>query len=214
MEEKINPSDEDINEYLKEFKSLSFDELIALRKLQHEKIKSKMGNKSEIAESLEKDMEWFTKINKLSMELFEKPVNQISNLQMDKVFSMDKAKNSKNAKIAACPVVSINIPFTKGVGGTTNLSITSIREVSQPGSPTDCDCQIAFATSNTNFRKLKPTSFAAGTLLNFFNNRVSGRQFSGVGAGTYPVFGKSRVNIVYFNGGCNALSGQFTLSNN
>ena len=66
IEEKINPSDEDINEYLKEFKSLSFDELIALRKLQHEKIKSKMGNKSEIAESLEKDIRKSLKLTKLS----------------------------------------------------------------------------------------------------------------------------------------------------
>jgi hypothetical protein len=217
MTEKVNPSDEDINEYVEGFKKLSFDESIEFRRLQHEKIKAEVGNKTNVIESLEKDMEWFTKINKQSMELFGKPVNQISGLQMDKVFSAYDAKNSKNAKIAACPVVGFNAGFTRGVGGSTNLSITSIREVAQPSSPNDCDCQIAFATTNTNFRKLKPANFAASTLLNLFSNSLGGRQFSGAGAGTYPVFGQNRVKIAYPQAvfiGCSALSGQYTLSNN
>ncbi len=212
LEEKINPTDAEINEYVSDYKSLSFDELINLRKLQHEKIKSKTGNKPDLAESLEKDMVWFTKINKQSLELFGKPVNQISNLQMDELELAEYA-NNKNAKIASCPIVPMNVGFTKGNGGATNLPITSIVEVRQPGS-NDCDCQLAFATSNTNFRKLKPAGFQAGTLFQAFGNSIGGRQFSGAGAGTYPVFGKLRVNVVYFGGGCSALSGQFTLSNN
>lgn len=217
LSEKINPSDEEINEYVEQFRKLSLDESMEFRKLQHEKIKSEMGNKPGLAETLEKDMKFFKQINEQSMSSFAKPINQLSNDQMDKAFLAYEAKSGKSAKVAACPPVTFNAGFTRGVGGTTNLRITSIREVSQPGSLNDCDCQISFATSNTNFRKLRPINFAGGTLLNLFGGNISGRQFSGTGGGSYPVFGASRVAIAYIGGGCAELGtqgGQFTLSNN
>ena len=158
-----------------------------------------------------------SKMNKQSISLFGKPLNQASDLQVNEVLTVIEKEKSKKAKVAACPAVSFTTSFTRGFGGSTNLNTISAREVSQPSSPNDCDCQISFGTSNTNFRRIRPLNANATNLLSDFGNSLGGRQLTGASAGSYPVFGKLRVTFRYpgaIFSGCNVLLGQYTLSNN
>ena len=216
--DKLNPNTDEIQEFQSKYKSLNFDELIQFRKVQHEQIKSKIGIENDVVEKLNKDMNWFINLNKQSIALFGKPMNQASDSQMNEVFvAVDKANDKKSKVAASCPVINFTTSFTKGVGGSTNLSPNSAREV-DPGAQNDCDCQLAFGTSNTNFRKVKPLTTNASNLLNDFGNNLGGRQLTGASAGSFPVWGKIRVTLRYpaaiTSTGCNVLLNQYTLSNN
>jgi hypothetical protein len=196
LHDKVKPSKADVDEYVKTLRSLSFEESLEYREIQREKIISEQGNTPEVIEGLEKDKQWFKGINEKSMELFGKPILQITDSQMDKVFSNYETMNNKQSKVVAqdCPVVPFNQLFPKSnkslVAGDLLYETLSIREVQQPedklekqdkdNSKGDCDCELEFLVPDKNFNHLLPVSGGvngisdAHTLLSLFNNTVNG----------------------------------------
>jgi hypothetical protein len=213
--EKINPAESELESFEARFERLSMDELVQYRQAQHLKIKLEVGDSKSVNEVLNNDLLWWKQIHNQSVAKFGKPANQISPAQRDELFKATHQQNAKNGKVTACPAITFNTSFTRGNGGSTNLSPTNAREV-DPGGSGDCDCQMTFGTSNSNFRRLRPLTGTAGTLLNDFGGTLGGRQLTGASAGSYPVWGKGRVTFRYpsaaFNG-CNVLLNQYTLSN-
>jgi hypothetical protein len=227
LDEKEKPSEEEKKMYVKLYKSLSVDELIEFRKMQTVKAISENSNRPDVIEAAETDIQWFKNINTKSIELFGKPINQVSGLQIDQVLLAYDAKNSKQARVAkGCPVVGFNDSFINQATEVypEGFAVLGVREVQQPpegkdNSKDDCDCELKFGTTNPDFKRLYPLSGAAQVLLATFGELISGSVIkNGVKKGFYPVFGAGRVKIVYapvinFSSPCNIfLENQFLLT--
>ncbi len=215
--EKLNPTDAEISQFDLGYKRLSLAEFVQYRQIQHADLRKTYGNTKSLDESLTADMAWFKQLNQESVSTFGKPTNQLSDQQQDALFAaLDKQQaTSSQARQAACAAISFNTTFTRGTGGTTNLAATGAWEV-DPGARNDCDCQLAFSTTNSTFRRLRASSNSARSLLTDFGGTLGGRQIGGSRGGTYPVFGKTRVQLWFPSQswrGCSVLLGQYTLSN-
>jgi len=215
--EKKNPSPEETARFNASYQQLSFDELVQYRQGQYVDIRKQYGNTESVNQALQADLAWWKQVNRTSIAKFGRTSNKINAEELNQLFeTLDKESASANARIAqaACPTISFNTSFTRGTGGSTRLNATRASEVNTGDG--DCDCQLTFATSNTNFRRLVPLTTTAGTLLNDFGGGLGGRQLTGASAGTYPVWGKTRVTFRYPNQvfqGCNVLLNQYQLSN-
>lgn len=215
--EKMNPTDEEIGRFNASYQQLSLDELVQYRQGQYVGIRKQFGSTEAVNQALQADLVWWKKLNQTSTAKFGKPANQIDAQQRNQLLDSIEQESAKaNARVAqaACPTISFNATFTRGNGGSTRLRATRASEVNTGDG--DCDCQLTFATSNTNFRRLVPLTATAGTLLNDFGGTLGGRQLTGASAGTYPVWGKTRVTFRYPNqvfSGCNVLLNEYQLSN-
>jgi len=218
--EKVNPTDAEISQFNTGYKRLSLAEFVQYRQIQHADLRKTYGNTNALDESLTTDLAWFKQLNQESINTFGKPTNQLSDQQEEALFASRDKEQATNSRArqaqTGCPAISFNTSFTRGAGGTTNLFATGAREV-DPGGKQDCDCQLAFATTNSTFRRLRPLSTNAASLLSEFGGRLGGRQLSsGASRGSYPVFGKGRVQLWFPSQawrGCAVLSSQYTLSN-
>jgi hypothetical protein len=216
LADKVKPSNADLNEYVKVLKTLSFDEAMEYRSLQHEKLLLKRGSNPNLTEALEKDMLWFKSINLKSIELFDKPMNQITNTQMDEVFIAMETKNSKQAKVAkGCPAAVTNASYTFQYDNVTPIAqMTTVSEVAQIKDPKDCDCELVFRTKvddTTRNYSLNGTTIDSRLLLLLYGTNVSGKiTKNGTKEGYYPVLGANRVRYI-FPGGCYDLLGLFIL---
>lgn len=215
--EKTNPSSEEVNHFNALYQQLSLDELIQYRQGQYVSIRKQFGNTESVKQALQADLVWWKQINQTSKAKFGKLANQIDAQERDQLFSFveqESLKTKAGARAAACPVIQFNATFTRGNGGATRISPTRASEVNTGDG--DCDCQLTFATSNTNFRRLVPLTTNAANLLADFGGTLRGRQLTGASAGTYPVWGKTRVTFRYpsqVTRGCDVLLSEYRLSN-
>lgn len=216
--EKTNPSSEETDRFNALYQQLSLDELIQYRQGQYVGIRKQFGNTEAVNQALQADLVWWKQINQTSKAKFGKPANQIDAQERDQLFNFveqESLKTKAGARAAACPVIQFNANFTRGSGGATQLIANRASEV-DPGGKNDCDCQLTFATGNTAFRRLVPQNTNAANLLADFGGTLGGRQLTGASAGTYPVWGKTRVTFRYpsqVTQGCVVLQNQYKLSN-
>lgn len=213
--EKRNPAPSEISTFQDAYRQLSVDELIQYRQIQHQDILRKNNNSKAIEEALKADMAWFKQINQESLAQYGKLVSQLGANDQNKLFvAWDNKRPKAQARAAAgCPIVSFNKTYQKGFGGGFDLGANYASEV-DPGGHEDCDCQLAFPTTLASFSKVVPQNSTANALFDSFGG-LGGRLLTGASAGSYPVFGKSRVTF-YYPGqafyGCDVLKYEFKLS--
>jgi hypothetical protein len=192
LHDKVKPSKADKNEYVETLRSLSFEESLEYRDIQHGKIIAEYRNTPQVIRALEEDRQWFKAINVKSMELFGKPILQVSDSQMDVVFSNYDNMINKQSKVAAkdCPIVDFNMVFPKATNigkAITQYDMNGVTETQQSekkdkdSSKGDCDCELQFVVPNEKFTHLVPIEPAIPVgisdpfvLLSLFNNQVGG----------------------------------------
>lgn len=214
--EKMDPTDAEISRFNTSYEGLSLAEFVQYRQIQHADLRKTYGNTNALDESLTTDLAWFKQLNQESINTFGKPTNQLSSQQEEALFASRDKEQATNSRArqaqTGCPVITFNVTFTPGTGGSTRLPATGAREV-DPGGRRDCDCQLSFASTNSTFRRLRSETAAATRLMNRFNGRIGGRQIS---SGSFPVFGKGNTTLIFPSQtfrGCAVLLNQYTLSN-
>ncbi len=199
--------------YFTAYRNLSFEELMAYKEIE---IKEGLKDYSpeESAQLLQQDLAKMKAINQQSIEQFGEATNRITNQQLEELFQKIESKetSSANARVqqAGCPAVSFNASFI--TGGASSGFVPTFASRVDPGGKGDCDCQLAFATTNSAYDELRPRTLAATGLMRRFGDVVSGRRITGASAGTYPVFGTTRVFLQYGTSDCNRLLSEFLLT--
>lgn len=215
---KMDPSDAEVKQYNADFEALTLEELIEYRKIELAQLAAGYQDTEVVRGMVAENLQQWTAFHKAAVAKFGKPGNQLTAEQQEVIWAMFETSKTGAGAVdrASCPVVFSNINLPRG-NTSSSLNVTNAREVDL-GGVNDCDCQIAFATTNTNFRRLFPVNTTASNLLNDFGGTVAGRRVTtGGSAGTYAILGKLRVTFRYPSAvfsGCNVLLGQYRLTNN
>ena len=177
------------------FNNLSFQELNAFYQVCYERAMADPLAKNDPAEQVTIE-QWYAQRleeNQLAMRVFNLPVNQLSDEQLYDLNDKQKegAINGKTSIIDApnnCPLARFD----------RNARSTNRRNGAKP----DCDCQVAFPTTNNNYRFVFGTTNRMRNLLNRgfplgFGGSVSRRiVLGGASAGTYVLFGTGRAGLL------------------
>ncbi len=153
------------------YKALSYQELVSYREVEIEQIIKEYGDTKQVRELMAQNLAAWKEFNQKSIERYGVPSNQASNMQVNTLLTtidQDRITALKSARTQAdCPVIFSNAAL--GYGGNGLFPVAAVREVDL-GNKNDCDCELAFNTSDGIYFKLQPyySTAAIGLLSSTF----------------------------------------------
>lgn len=200
-----NATPEQTAQYQKAMKSLTFEQSEAFLQVVYEKGLATAGNDDKTMQEVERFHAIKKELNKQAMTMFKKSYMTLETAQLTEVekivYKQLNATNAPNGKVAvpvegSCDFVTFNVA---GATYTTNLtdakpSTNWMWVDNDTDWWTPCDCQFAFATTQTRYDRMGAVTPAARTILQ--NRGTLARRLitSGTSAGIYLVTGTSDLN--------------------